>query len=67
MANETRFKSLDRLAADPRIETVFDEGENGLCAWLKPGWNVEGCSSFRAWKVKDLLAEVKLIEKGEPY
>lgn len=65
--NKTRFKTLDKLAADHRIEEVWDEGDDGLWANLIPGYNVEGCSGIHAETCKGLLEEARLIEAGEPY
>ena len=79
--NQTRYASLDRIAADPRIERIWDEGPNGIWADLAPGYNVEGIGSLhgnvpfsdirpgeeRRSALQNFLLEYKLIEKGDPY
>lgn len=76
--NRTEYAALDKLAADPRIERIWDEGPNGIWADLAPGYNREGCSSIHGeienygrgdpqTAVKGLLEEAKYIEEGEPY
>lgn len=65
--NTTGRKSLDKLARDPRIVEVWNEGSNGYWASLAPGFNREGCSALHAWTVKDILAQVVDIEVGDPY
>lgn len=55
--NETRFKSLDKIAADPRVEKIFDEGPDGIWVWLRFPWRSESlqCSVLHEWSCKDLL------------
>jgi len=59
--NRTRYKSLDRLAADPRVIEVWDEGPDGLWVTLAPGWNWDGASSLHEWRVRDLLARLREV------
>ena len=65
--NRTRYKSLDKLAADPRIVEVWDEDDDGLWALLADGYNIDGCSCLHEWTVKKLLAQVPFITEGPPY
>lgn len=60
--NKTKFKSLDRLASDPRIIEIWDETEQGHGLWLQlaPGWNCNGGSMVHRWSVKDLVEYFKL-------
>ena len=63
--NRTGFKTLDRLAADPRVERL-ELDENGLWCHLLPGHSFDGCSGFRADSAKRLLEDATRIEEGEP-
>lgn len=36
--NRTRFASLDKLAADPRVEDIWDEGRDGIWVSLADGY-----------------------------
>jgi hypothetical protein len=65
--NKTGRKTLDRLAKDPRIDEIWDEGSDGYWASLKDGFNADGCSCLHEWTVKDLLHARGLIEAGAPY
>lgn len=65
--NKTSYRSLDRLAADPRILEIWDEGPDGLWADLARGFNNEGCSSLHEFTCAELIAAVQRIEKGDPY
>ena len=31
-------KGLTKLAADPRVDEIWDEGDNGYWVYLVPGW-----------------------------
>jgi len=64
--NKTRYKVLDKLAADPRVEEIWDEGPDGLWVSLVDGYNWEGCSTLHEWNVADLVARMKEVEKGDP-
>ena len=46
--NRTKFAALDRLARDPRVEEIWDEGRNGIWLSLQPGYNFEGTSTLHA-------------------
>lgn len=64
--NRTRFRSLDRIAADPRVQEIWDEGEDGIWISLASGYNWEGCSTVHEWTVKDLIESFRLVEPNEP-
>ena len=64
--NNTRYKTLDKLAADPRIVEIWDEDEDGIWASLADGYNAEGCSCLHEWTAKELLASVDRITEGAP-
>ena len=66
-ANETRFKSLDRLVRDPRIVKVWDEGEDGLWAEIVDGYNWDGCSCLHEYTCSDLLSKLGRITAGPTY
>lgn len=65
--NQTRYKTLDKLAADPRIVEIWDEQEDGIWALLADGYNADGCSCLHEWTVRDLMHSVNRISKGAPY
>jgi hypothetical protein len=65
--NKTGKKTLDRLANDPRIKEVWDEGRDGYWASLSEGYNAEGCSAIHEYTVKALLDARDRIEVGDPY
>lgn len=65
--NKTKYKMLDKLAADPRVVDIWDEREDGIWALLAPGYNADGCSCLHEWTVKGLLASVDRISKGDPH
>jgi hypothetical protein len=65
--NRTRYKSLDRMAKDPRIREIWEEGKDGLWVSLSPGYSAEGTSGLHEYTVRDLLKARERIEKGEPY
>ena len=59
--NKTGKKSLDKLAADPRIVEVWDEGEDGMWAELANGWIWDEVHTLHEHTVKDLLNAYKQI------
>jgi len=63
--NHTPFNSLDKLAADPRILEIWDEGEDGIWAALVDGYNWEDCISLHEWTCTNLLKAAHMIEKNE--
>lgn len=65
--NRTRFRSLNRLAADPRVTEIWDEGCDGLWVSLADGFNWEGCSCVHEYSCRDLFAAFAHVEQGEPY
>jgi hypothetical protein len=64
--NMTRYKTLDRLAADPRVIEIWDEGEDGLWATLADdwwNWDAGGTSGVHAETVRDLLYQFRWYVK----
>lgn len=57
-------KWLEKIARDPRIDSVSDEGEDGYWVYLKPGfWNPNlGCHMIHEWKREHVLHDFKIIE-----
>lgn len=55
--NKTLHKSLNRIAADPRVAEVWDEYRTGDGLWisLKPGWHCDHASVVHEWTVRDLI------------
>lgn len=65
--NGTDYKSLDRVAADPRVVRIWDEGrEDGIWVELAPGYNWEGHSCVHEWTVRDVLAAFSTVTQGAP-
>lgn len=74
--NPTRFKTLDPVAADPRVSSLEVDSDGVLVVTLKPGFVAwDGDSSVRgmrsmyptihAWTVRELLARFRHIEARE--
>jgi hypothetical protein len=63
MKNETRYKSLNIVNNDPRVDKAFDEGEDGIWIWLKKGWTADpmGAHDVHEWKAKDAVRVFKGI------
>lgn len=67
--NKTRYKSLDRIASDPRVIEIWDESEDGHGLWLKlaDGWNCEGGSLIHRWTVREMIEHFRwFVTEGEP-
>jgi len=66
--NKTRYKSLDAIAADPRVVEIWDEDEDGIWIALVQGFNFEGCSCVHEWSVRDVIQSFKTrVQPGDPY
>lgn len=67
--NRTKYKTLDKVAKDPRVKEVWSEefSGDGLWANLEPGYNAEGCSGLHEYSCKGLIQALARIETGEPY
>lgn len=65
--NKTKYKTLDKLAANPRIVEIWDEGTDGLWVTLANGYNFEGCSGLHGYTCKQLFDLAKEIETGNSY
>lgn len=64
--NETNYRSLDKIANDPRVEKIWDEGEDGIWIQLAPGFNWDGYSCVHEWSVKDAIAAFSSVQVGSP-
>lgn len=64
--NKTPYKTLDRIAADPRVVKVYEDND-GIWADLADGYNFEGCSALRGDSVKRVMDDFGRIEEGAPY
>lgn len=63
--NKTPFRSLDRIAADPRVVEIYYEGEDGIWVDLAAGWISDcGTSMVHEWSVKDTLRAFRSITQG---
>lgn len=65
--NRTRYKTLNRIAANPKVQEIWDEDVNGLYIALNEGWNLDGLGCFCEYTVKKLISSFGCVEKGEPY
>lgn len=66
--NLTAHRTLDPIAADPRVVEVWDEDEDGIWIALAHGWNAEGCSCVHAWTVRDAIRDFRsLVKPGATY
>ena len=78
--NKTGFKTFDKLARDPRIVEIWNEGNDGIWVDLAPGFNLYGCGVLTAghspWKDRKatvaemalaLSGDLSMVEKGETY
>ena len=65
--NLTTCKTLDRVAEDPRVTEVRDEGSDGYWVDLVRGYNFEGQCSLRGETVREVLDLMRLVEQGDPY
>lgn len=62
--NDTPFKSLDKIAADPRVELVFDEGDDGIWIWLNPGSLCGDTDTHcvHEWTVRDVIRSFRTVQ-----
>ena len=65
--NKTRFASLDKICADPRVAEIWFEPEDGLWLSLSGGWNWFGCSCCHEWTCRELIHAFGSITEGAPY
>jgi hypothetical protein len=64
--NRTRFKTLDRIAADKRCAYVSEDSD-GIWVGLSNGYNFEGQSAIRGDSVAAVVDDWRRVEQGEPY
>jgi hypothetical protein len=62
--NKTRYRSLDKIAADSRVVEIWDEGEDGIWVQLVDGWNWDDVSCVHEWRVRDVLRAFRGIKEG---
>jgi hypothetical protein len=65
--NRTKYKTLNRIASNPKVQEIWDEDVNGLYIALNEGWNLDGLSCFWGSTVKQLISSFGCVEKGEPH
>lgn len=65
--NKTGLKSFERLARNPAVKEIWDEGRDGYWVALADGYNFEGCSCVHAWSVKETIRLFSMVEEGAPY
>jgi len=63
--NKTKYKTLNRIASNPKVQEIWDEDVNGLYIALNEGWNLEGNSCFWGSTVKELISSFRRVEKGK--
>lgn len=66
LKNRTRYKTLNKLAEDPRVEEIWDEDRDGLWASLVPGYNWDGCSCIHESTAAELIDAMRYVTKNEP-
>jgi hypothetical protein len=61
--NKTRYKSLNKIAADPRVKEIWSEQGTGDGIWilLADGWQLDDCCVVHEWTVKDLIRSFRRI------
>jgi len=62
--NHTSYRSLDKIAADPRVVEIWDEGEDGIWVQLAEGYNWDDVSCVHEWKVKDVIEAFRWVKEG---
>jgi hypothetical protein len=67
--NRTKYRSLDRLANDPRCEKIWSEEDKGDGIWLMlaDGLNLDGCCVVHEYSARDLQASFKRVKVGPTY
>ena len=62
--NNTKFKSLNRLANSPKVKEVYKD-EDGIWVELHRGWGFEECISYRVDTCKQAYEDLKRVEPYE--
>ena len=63
--NQTRYRSLNRIAADPRVLLVWDEGDDGIWVDLVDGWeSYLGDSCVHEWTLAEVIRSFRWIQKS---
>lgn len=72
--NKTGRKSLNKMAADPRITEIWmeddgfrEDGRPSYWASLAQGYNFDGCSCIHEATIKDLYAALDQVAEGNTY
>lgn len=65
--NKTRYKSLDKVAADPRVLEIYDEDSDGIWVNLAPGFNWDGCSAVHERSARAIINAMSNVKTGNPY
>lgn len=63
--NQTRYRSLNKIAADPRVIEIWDEGEDGIWIALADGYICADTETHcvHEWNCRDLIASFQSVEK----
>lgn len=62
--NNTKYKSLNKIASHPSVEEIWDEDTDGLWIQLNEGWIVYGGDKcVHEWSLKDLINAFKMVQK----
>ena len=61
--NQTRFKSLIKIAESPLVKQIYDEGEDGIWVDLNIVNPLTDTKSIHEWSVKQILSDWKFISK----
>ena len=61
--NQTRFKSLNKIAESPLVHQIYDEGEDGIWVDLNFINPLTDTTTIHEWSVKRILSDWKFISK----
>ena len=66
--NKTRYRTLDKIASDPRVAQIWSEQSSGDGIWilLADGWQLDGAVCVHEWSVTDLRRAFKRITPIKP-
>lgn len=59
--NKTKFKSLDRLAANSKVLDIYQD-DDGIWVELTKDWGFEECISYRVNTCKEAYEDLKRVE-----
>ena len=60
--NQTKYKTLNKVAKHPAVRLIEDEGDDGIWVYLNDGWFWEGCTSIHQYKVNEIIVELRNVK-----